>query len=98
MRLVTESQLAGVLAALPSGPRVVASGNGASPRALLRVLDAHVPAYRLFVLNAHQGLPARPEVVHETPFVGPGMRRSPTLSYVPARLSQVPRLFATTMP
>ena len=98
MRVVTESQLSSVLSALPPGPRVVASGNGASPRALLRVLDAHVPAYRLFVLNAHRGLPSRPEVVHETPFVGPGMRRSPTLSYVPARLSLVPRLFATTMP
>jgi acyl-CoA hydrolase len=98
MRVVTDSQLAAVLDALPSGPRVVASGNGASPRALLRVLDAHIPAYRLFVLNAHRGLPSRPEVVHETPFVGPGMRRSPTLSYVPARLSLVPRLFATTMP
>ena len=36
--------------------------------------------------------------MHETPFVGPGMRRSPTLSYVPARLSLVPRLFATTLP
>ena len=98
MRVVTESQLSSVLSALPPGPRVVASGNGASPRALLRVLDGHVPAYRLFVLNAHRGLPSRPEVVHETPFVGPGMRRSPTLSYVPARLSLVPRLFATTMP
>jgi acyl-CoA hydrolase len=98
MRVVTESQLAAALAFLPPGPRVVASGNGASPRALLRVLDAHIPAYRLFVLNAHRGLPSRPEVVHETPFVGPGMRRSPTLSYVPARLSLVPRLFATTMP
>ncbi len=98
MRLVTDSQLAAVLAALALGPRVVASGNGASPRALLRVLDRHVPAYGLFVLNAHRGLPSRPEVVHETPFVGPGMRHSPTLSYVPARLSQVPRLFATTMP
>jgi acyl-CoA hydrolase len=98
MRVVTESQLSSVLAALPPGPRVVASGNGASPRALLRVLDAQLPAYRLFVLNAHRGLPSRPEVVHETPFVGPGMRRSPTLTYVPARLSLVPRLFATTMP
>ena len=98
MRVVTERQLSSVLDALPSGPRVVASGNGASPRALLRMLDAHIPAYRLFVLNAHRGLPTRPDVVHETPFVGPGMRRSPTLSYVPARLSLVPRLFATTMP
>jgi acyl-CoA hydrolase len=77
---------------------VVASGNAAVPRQALAVLDSQVPAYRLFVLNAHHGIPARPDVVHETPFVGPGMRHSPTLSYVPARLSLVPRLFATTMP
>ena len=98
MRAVSESGLAQICAALPANPRVVASGNGALPRQLLEVLDAHVPAYRLFVLNAHHGIPTRPDVVHETPFVGPGMRRSPTLSYVPARLSLVPRLFATTMP
>lgn len=98
MRTVNETELAAVLAALPADPRVVASGNGASPRSLLAVLDRQVPAYRLFILNAHPGIPTRPEVVHETPFVGPGMRRSPTLSYVPARLSLVPRLFATTMP
>ncbi|MGZ4633314.1 MAG: acetyl-CoA hydrolase/transferase family protein, partial [Actinomycetes bacterium] len=58
----------------------------------------HVPTYRLFMLNAHAGIPDRPDVVHETPFVGPGMRHSPALAYVPARLSLVPRLFATTMP
>ena len=98
MRTVTEDELAQVFASLPVTPRVVASGNGASPRQLLAVLDEHVPAYRLFILNAHPGIPARPDVVHETPFVGPGMRRSPTLSYVPARLSLVPRLFATSMP
>ena len=34
----------------------------------------------------------------ETAFVGPGMRRSPRLAYVPSRLSLVPRLFATTCP
>ena len=98
MRTVTENELAQVFAGLPATPRVVASGNGASPRQLLTVLDDHVPAYRLFILNAHPGIPMRPDVVHETPFVGPGMRRSPTLSYVPARLSLVPRLFATSMP
>jgi acyl-CoA hydrolase len=87
-----------VLSGIPAGPRVVASGNGATPRHLLGVVDAHLPAYRLFMLNAHPGIPDREEVVHETPFVGPGMRRSPTLAYVPARLSLVPRLFATTMP
>jgi acyl-CoA hydrolase len=41
-------------------------------------------------------MPDRPGVVHETPFVGPGVRRSARLDYVPARLSLVPRLFART--
>lgn len=99
MRTVTDSELARELQRLPADPRVVASGNGATPRHLLTVVDANVAAYRLFVLNAHCGaIPSRPEVVHESAFVGPGMRASPTLSYVPARLSLVPRLFATTLP
>ncbi len=98
MRVVNESQLSTVLSALPDSPRVVASGNGATPRVLLGVVDQSIAAYRLFLLNAQVGIPTRPEVVHETAFVGPGMRRSPTLSYLPARLSLVPRLFATTMP
>ena len=99
MRTVTAAGLAGELGRLPTVPRVVASGNGASPRHLLAVIDANVAAYRLFMLNAHSGaIPSRPDVVHESAFVGPGMRRSPTLSYVPARLSLVPRLFATTLP
>jgi len=97
MRTVSETGLGAVFAAL-AGPRVVASGNGAAPRPLLDLLDLHVPAYRLFMLNAPLGISTRPEVVHETPFVGPGMRRSPTLTYVPARLSLVPRLFTTTLP
>lgn len=82
---------------LPDLPRVVASGNAAAPRAVLDSIDARLPAYRLFMLNAHPGIPTRPEVVHETAFVGPGMRHSPTLCYVPARLSLVPRLFVTTL-
>ncbi|MCY7373393.1 MAG: 4-hydroxybutyrate CoA-transferase [Spirochaetaceae bacterium] len=101
MRTVTESDLSQVLQGLPTLPvlpRVVAGGNGAAPRQLLDLVDGCVPAYRLFMLNAHPGIPTRPEVVHETPFVGPGMRRSPTLAYVPARLSLVPRLFVTTLP
>ena len=52
----------------------------------------------LHLLNAHAGLPDRDGVVHETSFVGPGMRRSPALAYVPSRLSLVPALFATTLP
>jgi acyl-CoA hydrolase len=103
MRTVTPTELARVLARMqeriPGVPRVVASGNGAAPRQLLEIVDANVAAYRLFMLNAHAGaVPTRPEVVHETSFVGPGVRRSPTLSYVPARLSLVPRLFSTTLP
>ena len=99
MRTVSTTELAGALGRLPADPRVVASGNGAFPRQLVAVVDANVAAYRLFMLNAHAGvIPMRSGVVHETAFVGPGMRRSPTLSYVPARLSLVPRLFATTLP
>jgi acyl-CoA hydrolase len=97
MKVVAESELVSVLSALEGETRVVASGNAATPRALLSVLDSAVPAYRLFLLNAHRKIPARPGVVHETAFVGPGMRHSPWLSYVPARLSLVPRLFSTTL-
>jgi acyl-CoA hydrolase len=98
VRVVSESELSAVLSALPGTPRVVASGNGATPQALMGIVDRSIASYRLFLLNAQRGIPTRPEVVHETAFVGPGMRRSPTLSYVPARLSLVPRLFATTLP
>ena len=92
------STLRAALGRLPAGARVVAGGNAAAPRALLRLLDEVLERYRLFMLNAHPGVPSRDGVVHETAFVGPGMRRSPTLSYVPARLSLVPRLFSTTLP
>lgn len=98
MRVVGPRELGAVLSALPARPRVVASGNGAVPRALLSLLDETVAELRLFVLNAPPGIPTRAGIVHETAFVGPGMRRSPALSYVPARLSLVPRLFGTTLP
>lgn len=98
MRVVDEQGLTAALAATPPDARVVVSGNGAVPGAALRAIDAGLPTYRLFMLNAHAGIPTRVGVVHETSFVGPGMRHSPTLSYVPARLSLVPRLFFTTLP
>ena len=98
MRTVDGSGLAAALEVFRPEPRVVVSGNGATPWALLGMLDAALPTYRLWMLNAHTGIPSRPGVVHETSFVGPGMRRSPTLAYVPARLSLVPRLFSTTLP
>ena len=93
MRVVTVEQLKRVLASLPENPRVVASGNFATPHVLLSALDEVVPEYRLHMLNAQKGLPDRDGVTYETAFVGPGMRRSPRLVYIPCRLSLVPVLF-----
>lgn len=90
--------LATLLADLPDDPRVVVTGNHASPGHLLGLVDGLLPAYRLWMLNAQRGIPDRDGVVFETPFVGPGMRRSPRLRYTPSRLSLVPRLFRTTQP
>lgn len=82
----------------PAGVRVVASGNAAVPVTVLDLLDAALPRYRLNVLNAGDGIPCRDGVVHETSFVGPGMRNSPQLAYVPSRLSMVPALWRTALP
>jgi acyl-CoA hydrolase len=79
-------------------PRVVASGNAAVPLTTLAVVDRALPRYRFNVLNAPHGIPARDGVVHETSFVGVGMRRSPALAYVPSRLSMVPSLWARMLP
>jgi acyl-CoA hydrolase len=79
-------------------PRVVAAGNFATPSTLLQWVDKVLPQYRLFMLNAQPSLPDRPGVTYETPFIGPGMRGAHRLEYLPARLSLVPRLFATTRP
>lgn len=98
MRTVDIAGLASALGGLPPSPRVVVSGNFASPHVAIGVLDKAVPEYRLHALNAQPGLPDREGVTLETAFVGPGMRRSPRLSYVPSRLSLVPRLYATTLP
>jgi acyl-CoA hydrolase len=79
--------------ASPQGPRVVTSGNFASPVALLGPLLAELATARLHALNAQRDLPMHDGVVPETTFVGPGFRRHPRLAYVPCRLSMVPRLF-----
>ncbi|MFC4783692.1 acetyl-CoA hydrolase/transferase family protein [Nocardioides sp. MAHUQ-72] len=86
-----------LLAGLPDHPRVVVSGNHATPWHTLSLVDGALPSYRLWALNGQAGLPDRDGVVLETSFVGPGMRRSPRLSYVPSRLSLVPRLFETSL-
>lgn len=98
VRTVAPEALERVLAALPTNPRAVASGNFAAPQALLRALDAAVAEFRLYAVNAQPGIPDRDGVTFETSFVGAGMRRHPRLSYVPSRLSLVPQLFATTLP
>jgi acyl-CoA hydrolase len=87
-----------LLRSMPAEPRVVISGNHAVPFHTLGLTDQALDRYRLWVLNAPAGLPDREGVVHETPFVGAGMRASSRLSYVPCRLSLVPSLFRTTMP
>ncbi|MFN0281165.1 MAG: acetyl-CoA hydrolase/transferase family protein [Kineosporiaceae bacterium] len=98
MKTLDIAGLASTLGGLPPDARVVVSGNFASPHVAIGVLDKAVASYRLHALNAQPGLPDRDGVALETAFVGPGMRRSPRLSYVPSRLSLVPRLFATTLP
>ena len=97
VRTVTADLIASAAARAGGEPRVVTSGNAAVPWRLLRMLDESVERYRLHQLNAPHGIPAREGVLHETCFVGAGMRRSPRLSYVPARLSQVPLLYGQTL-
>ena len=66
MRVVSEQELAQTLRALPGPePRVVASGNLATPRMLLDSLDAAVERYRLFMLAAQAPLPEREGVILE---------------------------------
>jgi acyl-CoA hydrolase len=98
MRRVTESGLRTVLAGLHGVPRVVVSGNFATPWRVLAALDAAVAEYRLFMLNAQAGVPDRAGVIFESAFVGPGMRGSDRLRYLPCRLSLVPSLLATALP
>ncbi len=93
MRIINVQQLKKVLEDLPKNPRVIASGNFATPQVLLGAVDEVVAEYRLHMLNAQKGLPDREGVTYETAFVGPGMRGSARLDYVPCRLSLVPVLF-----
>jgi acyl-CoA hydrolase len=98
MRTVGLDQLERRLGALPGVPRVVVSGNAATPWPVVEAVDRALARYRLWMLNAGPGVPDRDGVVAETPFVGPGMRRHRALRYYPARLSMVPLLFAAATP
>lgn len=95
---MSETGLAAILGRLLGVPRVVASGNFATPTTALQVLDGVVAEYRLFMLNAQPGIPDRAAVILETPFVGPGMRGHPNLRYFPSRLSLVPYLLKGALP
>lgn len=79
-------------------PRVVVSGNIATPHVVLAAVAEQLPHITLHALNAQAGLPDRPGITMETCFVGPGMRKSSALTYIPARLSMVPHLFNATCP
>jgi acyl-CoA hydrolase len=98
VRIVTVDALRQIVSALPGTPRVVAAGNFATPWSLLSAVDGGLEEYRLFMLNAQAGVPDRNGVELETPFVGPGMRQSPHLRYIPSRLSLVPRLLESSLP
>jgi len=93
MRVVTVEQLKSALGSLPENPRVIASGNFATPTVVLHALDEVVPEYRLHMLNAQHPIPDREGVTYETTFVGPAMRRHDRLHYIPCRLSMVPILY-----
>jgi acyl-CoA hydrolase len=92
MKKVTGEQLKKIFADLPHNPRVVASGNFATPHRLLDIFSESVPEFRLHMLNAQKGIPDRPGIEYETAFVGPGMRHHPRLNYLPSRLSLLPVL------
>ncbi|HTZ10615.1 MAG TPA: acetyl-CoA hydrolase/transferase C-terminal domain-containing protein [Acidimicrobiales bacterium] len=99
MEVVAERALVRRLGAQPwAEPRVVVSGNFATPARLLGLLDSAVECYRLFALNAQPGIPVRHGVIPESPFVGPAMRDQASLDYLPMRLSLVPTLFEVARP
>ena len=90
MRVINTEQLVSILANLPENPRIIASGNFATPHTLLAAADTSLPHFKLHMLNAQKGIPDREGITYESAFVGPGMRYSPRLSYIPSRLSLLP--------
>ncbi len=97
MHIVTETGLRSVLGGLAGRPRIVAGGNFATPWRTLAAADEALGEYSVFALNAQAGFPDRDGVVLESSFVGPGMRTSQRLRYLPCRLSLVPILLKTTL-
>ncbi len=90
MRVINTEELKSVLAQLPDNPRIIASGNFATPHTLLACADEGFESFRLHMLNAQKGIPDREGITYESAFVGAGMRRHPRLQYIPSRLSLLP--------
>lgn len=93
MKKITETQLKQILQNLPHNPRIIASGNHATPTYLFNIAEQEIETFTLHMLNASNGIPTRNGIAHETAFVGKGMRHSENLNYIPCRLSMVPVLF-----
>ena len=92
MQILTFDDVARRLAALGvPEPRIVMSGNFATPVTLNLALTKALGRCRLFQLNAQPTVADQPGFICETPFVGPGVRHNPMLDYLPMRLSLVPR-------
>ena len=91
MKAIELSALRSALEGIAPNPRVLVSGNFATPYEVLAEIDKVLPEFRLHMLNAHGEIPGRDGVHHETSFVGPAMRNSERLDYFPARLSMVDR-------
>src|SRR5579871_3625147 len=99
MRTWRFDEVVGRLSALGGAePRIVISGNLATPFTLVQALTQALERCRVFQLNAQYDFTSHAGIIGETPFVGPGMRRDPMLDYLPMRLSVVPRLFGTARP
>ncbi len=93
MRVISTEQLKSILSSLPANPRIVSSGNFATPKTLLSLADACISEFKLHMLNGQPGIPDREGISYETAFVGAGMRRHPRLNYIPTRLSLLPVLY-----
>ena len=93
MRVISTEQLKSILSSLPANPRIVSSGNFATPKTLLSLADQTIPEFKLHMLNGQPGIPDREGITYESAFVGAGMRHHPRLSYIPTRLSLLPVLY-----
>ncbi|MCX6429385.1 MAG: 4-hydroxybutyrate CoA-transferase [Actinobacteria bacterium] len=93
MRVISTEQLKSILSSLPANPRIVSSGNFATPKTLLSLADESIPEFKLHMLNGQPGIPDREGITYESAFVGAGMRRHPRLNYIPTRLSLLPVLY-----